>query len=633
MREAAWPAPRRGGVHSWLRVAGRAARGLGLLVLFLEMGRGGAPAQQVADGPAYESLSNQMRLAIDLYGKERDMEAMDRFMEILVQGSAAERTMANEYLNLITQRMAGGGKVDRKPPVGAAAVSASPPGAPRPDAAGEEEPAAPVRRPAEPEPREVEERPALAESRLSRSDRDLMKKEIDDKIRNRTRVLLGQLRRYEDIVVHMANSQLPRAIGIPSSVLFDSGTRFVKGSGKILDILGDLVFGLGATQVVILPESALLGESKILDMRRTMGISAHLTKAGLAPARVRVNLLSTQVDVPQQVRDFKGVLLIFVYNQPMKLSSEDEVGAESGPPLSLGVSPGSLDPKKGEGVIIEFSVVEPPTGLMSWRFQLLGPGERAGDDLVVLQEVKGSAPVYHQIYWNGRKRYFGKELPAGRYECLLTATDLKNRTRKKRAWIAVEGKPSRIASKPETKPESGPGPEPGAVRPQVGRKIVTESSPAPKLRSVEIGKEAPRRRRSRRRPRRAQKKVAAKTLSSPPAAAQAEGKEPAASARRATVTNYQVVFVRNTSNVTSEGELVIERVDEVRRMYPLARAELVGYANTGEPNPESLARDRARLVSDRLEDRGMKTNRIDIRTQIVEFEAAKVEIYIAAGKQ
>ena len=75
-----------------------------------------------------------------------------------------------------------------------------------------------------------------------------MKKEIEGKIRSRARVLLGRLRRYEDVTLKMANSRLPRAIGIPPSLLFNEGTRFNKGAGKVLKILSDLVFSLGATQ-------------------------------------------------------------------------------------------------------------------------------------------------------------------------------------------------------------------------------------------------------------------------------------------------------------------------------------------------------------------------------------------------
>ena len=72
--------------------------------------------------------------------------------------------------------------------------------------------------------------------------------------------------------------------------------------------------------------------------------------------------------------------------------------------------------------MIEFSVQDPPAGLVSWRFQLLEPSEGGASDLAPLQEVLGGSPVFHQIYWNGRRNYFGSPLAPGRYDAVLTAT-------------------------------------------------------------------------------------------------------------------------------------------------------------------------------------------------------------------
>ena len=392
-----------------------AAVSLSLSFVCAQGGRADAGAADTRD------LSRQMRLAVDLYDRGEDLDAMDRFMDILVKGSPAERPMANEYLNLITQRMSQTATIAPPKAPQAAVIETSggkPSSKPSRERGEEKGPAA------------VSTEEGRGRRELSGSDKEVMRREIEAKIQNKTRLALQKLEKYEDIRVHMATRRVPRAVGIPTDLLFESGIQFKKEAARVLDIITEMLFSLGATQAVILPEGTLLGNTKILDMRRTMGISAHFYKAGIAPPRIRVNLLSTQVEIPGELQDFRGILLVFLYNQPLGLSTDTSVGEEAGPPVSLGVNPPSFDPARGEGGIIEFSVVEPPSGLMSWRFQLLGQGpeRKKGGDLAVLQEVKGSAPVFHQIFWNGRRNYFGSAYLPGQYEC--PDGDIKDRSRK-----------------------------------------------------------------------------------------------------------------------------------------------------------------------------------------------------------
>ncbi|MEE8425253.1 MAG: OmpA family protein, partial [Elusimicrobiota bacterium] len=567
-------------------------------------------------------LSKNMSRAVHFYEKGMDLEAMDMFMEILVKGDPLERPMANEYLNLLTQRMA----------IGATFLHpATPPGVivddvrPRRPSATVKNTLPPARR-LPPSSVRAEGAGPLRSQGISRGDRGVMRREIEGKIRNRTRVLLNQLRKYQDLEVRMANSRLPRAIGIPAGLLFDSGTRFKREAGKILSLMSHLIFSLGATQILILPERAMLGDAKIMDMRRTMGISSHFLKAGIAPPRVRVNLLSSQVDVPRDMRDFTGIMILFVYNQPLTLSTESTIGTESGPPISLGASPGIIDPRKDEGMIVEFSVVEPPAGLMSWRFQLFGPGNKGGD-LVPLQEVRGSQPVFHQIYWNGRKKYFGPALAPGRYEGVLTATDLRNRSRKRHLWLKVEG---RRAAPVVVKKSKIPPARLKKRRSRKGRRLTSR-----RKRGRTITRRSSRKRRgtrsARRRPRRTARKKPAKEILSQGDASRRKT-PPVERPTRGGAVNYQVGFVSNTPNITQDGENILGRVADTMHYYTLDNINLVGYANSGETNAETLANDRAKLVAKLLVERhGMKRERIRVQTKVTDSPAPKVEIYITAG--
>jgi outer membrane protein OmpA-like peptidoglycan-associated protein len=299
----------------------------------------------------------------------------------------------------------------------------------------------------------------------------------------------------------------------------------------------------------------------------------------------------------------------------------------------LGVSPDYLDANKDEGAIIEFSVMEPQAGLLSWKFQLRGPGKKAGDDMVTVQEVKGAGPVFHQIYWNGRNKYFGDILPGGRYECVLTATDSKNKSRKRHLWINVKGKPvEKAVTQTIAKAEPPPAtlePDPAPVQRKVRGKTI-ESEKAAKARRARRRKERRMRRRA------AQKESSVKKgktlISTPKEESSANAEDAASRPARAGAVNYQVVFVKNAAGITPDGENILNRVADTMHYYPLDNINLVGYAYSGEQDSDSLASRRADAVSRHLvQKHGMKRDRIQVQTKIMDSESHKVEIYIVSG--
>jgi outer membrane protein OmpA-like peptidoglycan-associated protein len=456
-----------------------------------------------------------------------------------------------------------------------------------------------------------------------------MKREIEAKIQNQASIAVQKLQRYEDIRILMATQRAPRAIGIPPEMLFGSGIQFKKDAVKVLDLLTELLFNLGASQIVILPEGALVGNAKILDMRRITGISAHFYHAGIAPPRVKLNILGSQVEIPREIQDFKGILLLFTYNQPLQLSSDTSIDETGGPPLSLGASPASLDPSKNEGAIVEFSVVEPPAGLMSWRFQLLGPGGKGSDDLRPLQEVKGSGPVFHQIFWNGKKNYFGDPYPSGQYEAILTGTDQKNRTRKKHLWISLEG--------------SAPiEPPPAAPAPALAKVPISDIAPPGRVVGVEIAPRSRRKAKNAPPPARPGKKTPAAKPSpkaaeaAPPQAAAssapaAMGVPAAAPQAKAGVVNFQVSFLKNGLNMTGDSDSNLARLADSINIYPESKITIVGCAFKGENNPADLALKRGEFVKKRLTEQFRLKAPMDIRTKVQDVEEYKADIYIVKG--
>ena len=72
-------------------------------------------ARAQEDDGSRAGLSRAMSVAIRFYEQGEDVEAMDRFMEIMTKGDPAERSMANDYLNLISHRMNTGGGAGGNP--------------------------------------------------------------------------------------------------------------------------------------------------------------------------------------------------------------------------------------------------------------------------------------------------------------------------------------------------------------------------------------------------------------------------------------------------------------------------------------------------------------------------------------
>lgn len=680
-----------------------------LLVAALLGGASPSLAQEDEGGSA--GLSRPMRNAIQFYERGEDMQAMDRFMEILTKGDPAERSMANEYLNLITHRMNAGGGKGGSPaaPRGDAVVEASAEktlaqnapraavGGGRPEAAARPDSAAPVMTESLSAPRRARDLDAVEEperaprnrgrvapgapraEEMSASNKAVMRKEIRARLRNAQEKSLADLKGLEGVRVVMRENGDPEAVGIPTSLLFQSGIAFHRDAGKALDPLTKLVFALGSTSVVILPEGTAIGDAKVLDMRRTMGISAHLFSAGVAPPRVRVNLLNTQVDIPKGLLDFKGVVCVFVYNQPLTLAVESALGDELGPPISLGVFPSQFRPARNQGVVVEFSVSDPPAGLLSWKFQLLQPS-KDGLELTPLQEVVGGGPVFHQIFWNGRQGYFGPALPAGRYETVLTASDAKGRQRSLHKWIQLiddGGSSEKLLSEVEPARPAPAAPPPAAAAGAVAAEPVLAAPEAPGVdlvgsaplvkgvkpapepaAAVEVAKAKPVKsaRRVVSRPVRGRKSAAKadkgrEAKKAEPAAGdaaaeagaeegapkpQAAANAPAAKAveapQKPASGRFELAFNKDTHQMSAAADKSIAKAAAAVAAYPLESLRVVGHAAPEEKDAEALAQRRAQMVASVLINRyQVEPKRIQVSSRVSDA-GAKVDLEFAGGQ-
>jgi len=623
-----------------------------------------AVSAQDDEAGSASGMSRQMKQAVTFYEQGEDIEAMDQFMDILTKGNSSERAVANEYLNLISHRMTTPTKDEKKPAgLKAAALKAigvsdeRPAEAPAAAASKVNEDAdeRPAEAPAERQPvqpdAEADVEPAAGPK--AQANKEALHKEIKSKLRVILGAGLRELKAASGIrVVSLENGDL-QAIGIPSARLFVSGISFRKSAGKMLDALTRIVYSLGGAQVTILPEGTAVGDAKVLDMRRTMGISAHLFSAGIATPRLKINLLNTQVEIPKALRDFKGIIVLFEYNRPLTLTVDSLIGDEAGPPITLGVYPQAISPDRDEGAIIEFSVSEPPAGLTSWKFQLLQPSS-GNSALAPLQEVVGGGPIFHQIFWNGRRNHFGPVLPPGRYECVVTATDGKGRTRTLHRWIHLlsQGQTAATAEKlmdENTRPgiaaaASSSGRAPSADLPHSApikaaallkntraRALGVQIVPRARREQNKLGRSARRPLSGKARGRRAK---AAQSKAGPSAAPRAEVAPSPAAQSGSDAGLYNIAFQENSHQMTPGGEEYLKKCSELAASRPLENISLTGYARASETDASVLAERRAQMIAGLLINRYQtEPKRIQVRSAVSDERGQTVEIRLSGGAE
>jgi hypothetical protein len=372
-----------------------------------------------------------MEQAIRLYHEGQDTEAMDRFVEILVKGSPSEKALANEYISKITLRMNTG--VNTIKDSGAELSTLGDVSAPdekqtaRPAAAGE--------------------LAADYDEEGDRRDKVLAQKEragekINSKIAQMRRNLLLELGHGDAVKIYMGDS-MPKAITLDMNYFFAGATSFRPGAGRTLNALSGLLFTLGNSNCLILPEGTAEGDVKIKGIRRALAVTSYLESRGISKARLEVNLTGADVSFPREFTNISGMIILFDYEKPQRLKDKEDLKTK-GPRVSLGVYPTAISVQNNEGAIVEFSIFESPIGLPSWKFQVFQV-QKDGARLQ-LQEISGSGPQYKQSFWNGRKNFFGIPYPSGKYIFTVSASDVEGRETSLSRLLVVRPTPEEEAA-------------------------------------------------------------------------------------------------------------------------------------------------------------------------------------------
>ncbi len=537
---------------------------------------------------SYDGLSRNMEQAIRLYHNGQDNDAMDRFMDILIKGTPSEKSLANDYISKITLRMNSGVSYPGTP---GAASHASGAGSVRSYSAPQQTSSVPLGM------KQIDTYAAAN----SQERRDLINKRIKSKIKSLRSSVLLRLNKSKAVKIYMEQGE-PKALALNTKYLFSKGTAFKTGSTQILADISGLLFAMGKSHCLILPEGTIEGDAKIINIRRALALNSYLSERGISSSRLDINLIGSDINLPSKLRDIRGLVILFDNDTEFNLEPPEDL-KNMGPQISLGIFPTSIATYENEGAIIEFSVFKTPFGSPTWKFQIFQI--RDNKSMFLVKEITGHGEQYHQSFWNGKKDFFGEAYFPGQYIFSLRATNAEGKETVMRKLLLIK---ERLGQKKEVKVKS--------------KGFSSKSSSKPKF--LKDNKYTSQNIKSRGSSYKSRPKVGAKAapkIKTPPKETIEKQTEFIGHV------SYKIYFKSGSSTITSNSRKKLLQVADTMNYYPTARIELIGYAYSGEPNSEAMAQSRANFVVSQLSGKyGIKKSRIEDRTEIVEVPKSIVEI-------
>lgn len=454
----------------------------------------------LAGGSVFAAVSpaKQLEKGKQLYAQNKDDEAMDAFIDVLVNGSRAEVEEANKYVNLIHSRIGGiqdpievdinfkEGEAKRLEAAQDPAVLAEQLNAET--AAIEEEvkeaglPATAQADAAAVAAQQAQEA-AAAQAALTQKEQELLKEQAREqalkmqgvadqeteeakleqqtnstfvdlttpaalkarqiytsqKLENMKAAAIAKLEKTKGVRVYFRNG-LPDAIDIDSEILFN-GYKFRPEALPVLDQVYTLMALTQGAGYIILPPGSYTDNITLSGIRQAMALNSFLVHKGLSSGKISYNMGLFDQEPPAKFANLEGVSIVFDFDADLPSALPDAASVSKLPMLSMAVVPVSnkIDPAAGEAFAIDFSVIETQNPLDTWVFQVV---QHAADgSYYVVRQLEGFSPVYHQIVWNGRKGIIGPELACGTYTLALTASDVQGgkRTIRRQVEVACKG--------------------------------------------------------------------------------------------------------------------------------------------------------------------------------------------------
>lgn len=264
--------------------------------------------------------------------------------------------------------------------------------------------------------------------------------------------LLIKLRKNQDVQVYMRDGKID-AIDIPSDILFRNRT-INKDAKEMMDYVYGLMIVENPPAYYILPEGSFTDDVTVQNVRQAVALNSYLINRGISPGKLNLNMgLSTQ-EPPEKFRNLAGTSIIFDYDGKTRSKATKLQEKRNLPPaLSMAVAPfEEIIPTWDEAFLIDFSVMETAAPIKKWTLQIIS--HDIDGHFYVIKQYSGKNAIAKQVFWNGKKRYFGQPLPTGNYTAVLWAVDSENRERLVKRKLVLSEAPRKFYDEDEkTEPE------------------------------------------------------------------------------------------------------------------------------------------------------------------------------------
>lgn len=423
--------------------------------------------------------TKQLEKGKALFAEQKDEEAMDLFIDVLVNGSRKESEEANKYINMIHNRIGGiqnpvtvdanfkEGEVKRLAPgeeypltseegenmleqqtvaddtsvaqaaVDEAAIAAQQQAV---EAAAAQEAAAAAKAAEEAEAAKAAEEADKSSSSFEdlTSPNALQARAIysNEKLVSMSAAAIEKIKGTKGVRIYFRDNRVD-AIDMNWNVIFQ-GNKFKPEALPLLDQIYALMALTQGAGYIILPPGSYTDDISLSGIRQAMALNSYFVHKGISSGKISYNMGLFDQEPPAKFANLDGISIVFDWDAELPASLPQAATVTKTPLLSLAVVPvdGEIDPALGQAFAIDFSVIETVTPIDNWLFQIVQ--HNADGKFYTVRQLEGFSPVYHQVLFNGRKGVVGPELACGKYTVALTAVDLKGQKKTLRRRVNVK---------------------------------------------------------------------------------------------------------------------------------------------------------------------------------------------------
>lgn len=216
------------------------------------------------------------------------------------------------------------------------------------------------------------------------------------------------------------------------------GNRFNPDALPLLDDIYSLMALTQGASYIILPAGSYTDDVTLSGIRQAMALNSFFVHKGISSGKISYNMGLYDQEPPAKFANLEGLSIVFDFEAQLPSAIAQANQISKRPLLSIAVVPVSNEIDPAKGEA--FAIDFSVIETVNPVNNWIFQVVQHGKDgkYYVVRQLEGFAPVYHQILWNGRKGIIGPELDCGKYTLVLTVTDSTGEKKTIRRQITVK---------------------------------------------------------------------------------------------------------------------------------------------------------------------------------------------------